>query len=131
MTGGVSLINIYHTLADLSGLTPPDYLDGFSLAPHLKDPSAPLAGPARCTWGRGNVTVRDEHWRYTRYYDGTEELYDHREDPQEWTNRAGDPDLADVRARLAADLPETEVPLIREGIETWSLTISADKPLKN
>jgi hypothetical protein len=35
--------------------------------------------------------VRSERWRYIRYADGSEELYDHRSDPHEWTNLARDP----------------------------------------
>lgn len=53
---GVSLVNIYKTLADLCELETPDYLDGFSLVPQLKDTAAKLAGSAICTWG--GVTTR-------------------------------------------------------------------------
>jgi choline-sulfatase len=37
-------------------------------------------------WRKGNDTVRTEHWRNIRYADGSEELYDYRNDPNEWTN---------------------------------------------
>lgn len=30
-----------------------------------------------------------ERWRYFRYADGSEELYDHINDPNEWDNLAG------------------------------------------
>jgi len=126
---GVSLINIYRTLAEMSGLEAPDYVDGFSLVPQLKNPQKPLPKPSICSWGRGNHTIRDRNWRYTRYYDGGEELYSHANDPDEWTNLANNPEHAAVKKRLAAHLPEREVPIVMEGLEGWSIPYSADKPL--
>jgi arylsulfatase A-like enzyme len=128
---GVSLINIYKTLADLSGLKTPDYVDGFSLAPQMLDPSKPFTKPAICSWGRGNYTVRDKDWRYTRYYNGGEELYHHLKDSDEWTNLSANPKYAAHKKRLASYLPVGEVPMVKKGIETWSIPVSADKPLTN
>ena len=124
----VSLINIYPTLADLTGLIAPEGIDGFSLAPQLHDPTAPLSAPALCSWGRGNYTVRDRDFRYTRYFDGGEELYAHRDDPDEWTNLADRPELAETKAHLAAFLPQTEAPLITKGITGVRAILSADEP---
>lgn len=126
---GVSLINVYRTLAEISGLDVPDNVDGFSLVPQLKDSNAAVEGQAICSWGRGNYTVRTRDWRYTRYYDGGEELYDHTKDPDEWTNLANNPEYADMKRKLAAKLPQQEVPIVMEGLEGWSIPYSADKPL--
>jgi arylsulfatase A-like enzyme len=49
--------------------------------------------------------VRSRNWRYIRYADGAEELYDHRNDPGELENLAGDPDHAAVKAELAKWIP--------------------------
>jgi len=87
-------------------------LQGRSLVPLLKDPNIPWERPALTTHGRNNHSLRTERWRYIRYSDGTEELYDHDSDPLEWTNLAGDPEYADVRRELAAWLPQTNVPEI-------------------
>jgi arylsulfatase A-like enzyme len=127
---GVSLINVYRTLAELSGLDAPEYVDGFSLVPQLKDPATPVEGQAICSWGRGNYTVRTRDWRYTRYYNGGEELYDHTKDPDEWTNLAKNPEYAATKEKLAAKLPQQEVPIVQEGLEGWSIPYSADKPLE-
>jgi arylsulfatase A-like enzyme len=62
--------------------------------------------PAVSTHGRGNHAVRSERWRYIRYHDGSEELYNHDSDEFEWHNRAGDPELRDVKEELARWLPE-------------------------
>lgn len=127
---GVSLINVYRTLAEISGLDVPEKVDGFSLVPQLSDPAAPLEGQAICSWGRGNYTVRTRDWRYTRYYNGGEELYDHTKDPDEWSNLANNPEYAAVKKQLSAKLPKQEVPINMEGLEGWSIPYSADKPLK-
>jgi arylsulfatase A-like enzyme len=124
------LINIYKTLAEMTGIEGPDYLDGYSLVPQLKDSSIPLPEPAICSWGRGNYTVRDEKFRYTRYFNGGEELYFHSQDPDEWTNLADNPEYAAEKARLAVFLPKNEAPLVKEFVAEWSIPSSADKPKK-
>jgi len=52
-------------------------------------------------------SLRTERWRYTLWPDGSQELYDHRRDPGERANLAGDPGhastLQELRARLVAD----------------------------
>jgi arylsulfatase A-like enzyme len=58
------------------------------------------------TMGRGNHAVRTERWRYIQYSDGTEELYDHENDPWEWTNLAGSPDYVKVIAEHKKWLPK-------------------------
>ncbi len=92
----VNLVDIYPTLLELCGLPKPDGLDGVSLVPLLRDPAANWERSALTTHLFGNHAVRSEHWRYIRYADGGEELYDHRNDPNEWTNLAGDPQYADT-----------------------------------
>jgi len=76
----VSLVEIYATLADLAGLPEKDDIDSRSLVPLLKDPDAEWKSPALMTMGRGNHAIRTPEWRYIRYADGTEELYDCRTD---------------------------------------------------
>ncbi len=56
--------------------------------------------------------IRTEDWRYIRYIDDSEELYDHRNDPEEWTNLAADPDYAEIKERLAGYIPENPAPLV-------------------
>jgi hypothetical protein len=123
------LINIYKTLADLAGLTPPSYVDGISLVPWLDDPSLPKSTPAMTTWGRGNYTLRSNDWRYTRYYNGSEELYHNAVDPNEWTNLAGDPNYSAMKTQLAAYLPTSEAPQIQSGINLYNVS-DADMPNK-
>lgn len=103
----VSLLDIYPTLLELAGLPPKADNEGVSLVPLLKDPKAEWKHPAIMTMGEGNHAVRAEHWRYIRYFDQTEELYDHDKDPWELNNLAGNPEYAAVIAKLKQMLPET------------------------
>lgn len=106
----VDFMSIYPTVADLAGLPIPPHVEGPSLRPLLADPDADWPHLSLCTHIRGNHAVRDRHWRYIRYADGSEELYDHRTDPNEWANLASDPKFNDVKARLAAPMPADEAP---------------------
>jgi hypothetical protein len=77
----------------------------------LTDVAAPRREPAVMTFGPNNHAVRDSRWRYIRYADGTEELYDHAADPHEWTNVAARPEHAPVKRALATWLPTVNRPL--------------------
>lgn len=103
----VSLLDIYPTLVDLTGLPEPDHLDGHSLVPQLKDPQAPRAQPAISTY-QTHISVRTQRYRYIRYGDGSDELYDRSEDPREWKNLASNPKCSDLKKRLAGYLPKPE-----------------------
>jgi arylsulfatase A-like enzyme len=113
----VSLVDLFPTLLDLAGLPAREGLDGRSLVPLLADPVAPWDRPVVTTYEYGEHTVRDERWRYIRYIDGSEELYDHERDPEEWTNLAGDPARDSVKARLAAWLPSDPAPFVETSID--------------
>ncbi|MCZ6792544.1 MAG: sulfatase [Planctomycetota bacterium] len=84
------LLDLYPTLLELCGLPAKKGLEGHSLLPQLKDASAPRPWPAITTHNHDNHGIRTEDWRYIRYADGSEELYDMRHDPNEWHNLAGD-----------------------------------------
>ena len=106
----VNLIDIYPTLIDLCGLKADRQLDGISLTPLLKNPEAAWKRPSVITNERANHAVRSERWRYIRYNDGTEELYDCDNDPHEWTNLAGDPRFDSIKRKLAKWLPKNDAP---------------------
>jgi len=101
----VSLLDIYPTLAELAGLPPKADNDGNSLVPLLKDPKRKWPHFPVMTMGRGNHAVRSDRWRYIRYADGSEELYDHSNDPWEWTNLARKPGYKDIIERHRKYLP--------------------------
>jgi len=106
----VSFIDIHPTLIDICGLTTRPELEGRTLLSLLKNPQAKWDRPALTTHGRNNHSLRTERWRYIRYSDDTEELYDHNNDQLEWTNLASDPKYADIKRQLSKWLPETNAP---------------------
>jgi arylsulfatase A-like enzyme len=109
-TQPAELLDIYPTLSDLCGLTPRTDLEGVSLQPQLRDATSVRERPAITSHNQGNHGVRSEHWRYIRYADGSEELYDHRRDPEEWTNVAGLPEHGSVLAEHRRWLPKIDLP---------------------
>ncbi len=105
----VDHMTIYPTLCDLAGIPIPSHAEGPSIRLLLADPRAKWEPPAITTFHRNNHSFRSETWRYIRYADGGEELYNHDSDPYEWTNLAADEDFAEVKARLAKWTPKTNV----------------------
>ena len=106
----VNLIDIYPTLVELCGLSPRGELEGVSLKPLLTDVNVEWERPSLTTHGRNNHAIRSERYRYIRYADGSEELYDHETDPHEWHNLAMDESLSNVKTRLAKWMPKKNVP---------------------
>lgn len=104
------LLDLYPTLVDLCGLPPRADLEGLSLRPQLVDAKAPRERPAITSHNRGNHGIRSGRWRYIRYADRSEELYDMGADPNEWTNVVADAKNARTVAELRAWLPQTDVP---------------------
>ena len=109
----VMLLDLFPTLCDLAGIPAREQLEGRSLRPLLKNPQAAWGIPAITTLDPGSHSVRDERWRYIRYADGSEELYDHSVDPDEFKNLAGDPKLATVTAKLRKFVPEKDAPPVQ------------------
>ncbi|MBM83318.1 MAG: iduronate-2-sulfatase [Planctomycetaceae bacterium] len=103
----VSLLDLYPTLNELCGfaqiknLSDIQDLDGVSLVPLLRNPESSWNRPAVTEYKRGNAAVRSDRYRYIRYHDGSEELYDHRNDPNEWHNIAASKDHQSVKQQLA------------------------------
>jgi arylsulfatase A-like enzyme len=110
----VDLTVLYPTLLELSGLPADKEADGVSVVPLLRNPKAKWERPALMTYHRGNHAVRSQRWRYIRYADGSEELYDHESDPNEWSNLADDPDHKEVIAKHRNWLPKKEASLISD-----------------
>lgn len=111
----IDYASIYPTLCELTGQPLPAHLDGRSVAPLLKNPQAVWETPAITTHGFKNHTVRSEGWRYIRYANGEEELYDEAADPLEYTNLAGHTEHAARKAELAKWLPKTDAPNLPGG----------------
>ena len=112
----VSLVDVFPSLVDFAGLEIPDWLDGVSIKPQLANPASPR-GPAISSYGEGNTSVRTQRWRYIRYEDGSEELYDHEIDPNEWTNLAKSPEHKRTIKTISLMIPENQHPGLK--VQSW------------
>lgn len=113
----VSLMDIYPTLLDLCGLPPSKKVDGRSLVPLLKNPEAQWNYPAITSYDFGEFSIRTQRWRYTRYIDGSEELYDHTKDEKEWHNLASFPKYQGVIRKMQKHIPKNPTPLKKTSLK--------------
>jgi len=109
----VELLDLYPTLAELAGLPRPVGIEGRSLVPLLHRPQLGWDHAAFTLvyheTREGRVegrSIRDERWRYTEWDGGARglELYDHRQDPHEFNNLAGEARYANTETRLRRQL---------------------------
>jgi arylsulfatase A-like enzyme len=108
----VNLLDIYPTLASLTGLEPSEgQLEGNDLSVLMKDPGATWNETTLTTFGFKNYGVRSKRYRYIVYEDGSEELYDHAKDKWEWHNLANNPEYAAIKKKLRKYIPTHHEPV--------------------
>ena len=83
----------------------------------MKNPDRSTRRGVITTQGFNNHAVRTERWRYIRYADGGEELYDQQNDPNEFTNLANHPEFGPVKKSLATMLPSKNVKPPARGLD--------------
>jgi arylsulfatase A-like enzyme len=111
----VELLDIYPTLIEAAAIPAADsdrHLEGISLMPWVQNPRTPRERPALTTLYSGNHGLCDERYRYIRYADGSEELYDRANDPHEHRNLIAktkdQPELHAAKKRLSAWIPKVQ-----------------------
>ena len=100
----VGLVDLYPTIIDLAGLPKNPENSGQSLLPHLQG-AASVQRFITTEYGQDNFAVVNKDFRYIRYADGSEELYDLRVDPHEWKNLADAPEYSAIKQELAQEIP--------------------------
>jgi len=101
----VELLDLYPTLLMLSGLPDNPQIEGKSLVPLFEEEINPAA-VAITTYGKNNHSLVNQKYRYIRYEDGMEELYDLQKDPQERNNLSHLTALDSVKTQLRDHLPK-------------------------
>lgn len=102
----VNLLDLAPTIADITGVPLKDQWEGNSLLPLLQSPNQAWQEYTHTTFGIGNHTVSTERWQYIHYFDGSEELYDLQEDPDEFVNLAKDTEYTGTKTKLHQYLPD-------------------------
>lgn len=104
----VSLLDLHPTVLEVCGLAAEPGLAGRSLLPLIRAPQQETDRAVLTSIDPGNYALSNRDWRFIRYHDGTEELYQISQDPGEWRNLAGqpghEPKLAEMRARLEKEI---------------------------
>jgi iduronate 2-sulfatase len=128
----VEYVDIFPTICDLTGVTPPEYLEGVSLLPLMEKPGRDWKKAAFSQYPRGGglegYAIRTDRYRYVEWrYDNGEidatELYDHKTDPQESRSIADEnPDLVN---ELSAILHKGWKESLPDGIENHSNNATA------
>jgi iduronate 2-sulfatase len=106
----VELLDIYPTLVELCGLSQNERNEGMSLKPLLENSDSNFKNVAITTYGRNNHALVSEKYRYIRYENGAEELYDLLQDPNEWTNLASNKMMQKVKKEFLKFLPKNNAP---------------------
>jgi len=83
----VELVDLFPTACDLVSLTKPRSVQGTSLVPIINNPKFKVKESALSFVNKG-TSMRSSNWSYMKYGDGTEELYDMKKDPKQFTNLA-------------------------------------------
>lgn len=111
----VQLLDVYPTLLAVAGLKDDPKLEGHSLKPLLENPAANWPYMARTSFGPGNYAIRSEQYRYIHYNDGSEEFYNHANDPHEWNNLAKNAEFLSQIERHRAFVPKAIHPILGTG----------------
>lgn len=109
-TAPVQLLDIYPTLIDLCKLPSSELLEGHSLKNLILNPNQKWEHPSLSFYGKGNIAIRSDQFRLIKYEDGSLELYDMKNDPNEWYNLAKDKKYRNTIQRLAKLAPNSWAP---------------------
>ena len=121
------MLSIYPTLLELCNLDTYSRNEGVSLAPVLRGETESAGNFALTTYGWGNHSIRTVNERYIRYNDGSEEYYDHSNDPNEWYNLIYTHDKVDRIDDLSKFLPEKDVPYTDHSVYKFNPYFIMDK----
>lgn len=102
----VGLIDLYPTLVELCGLEANIANEGNSLVALIENPSVKWEYPTFTSYGYKNTSMYLENYHYIQYSNGEAELYDMKNDPNEWTNLANKPELKSLIDRFKEKMPK-------------------------
>lgn len=105
----VQLLDLYPTLTALCGLPANTKNEGHSLLPLLNNPSSNnWPHYAVTSYGKGNVAITSSRYYFIQYEDKSMELYDLKEDPNEWKNLAADKKYKSIIKKHQKFIPKNQ-----------------------
>ena len=119
----VTLTDLYPTLCDLAEIPTPQQCSGVSLVNQLANPDAARAQPALTSFyfhreSAASHAISGTRFRYIRYGNDFEELYDLQNDPNEFRNEIDNPNFTSIKNKLKNSLPKQ--PSINRSVPTDS-----------
>jgi arylsulfatase A-like enzyme len=120
----VSLVDIFPTLTDLCGLNPKDGITGNSLTRLLGDPSVEWDYPVITSLGDNHYSIIKDHWHYINYDGSEEELYNLKDDPEEWHNLAADARHENIKQQLKKMIPQDRHEFVKTAPIRWADVLS-------
>jgi arylsulfatase A-like enzyme len=118
--GNVSLVDIFPTLTELCGLNPKDGITGNSLTDLLRDPSAEWDYPVITALGDNHYSIIKDDWHYINYDGAEEELYNLKDDPEEWHNLAADASHENIKQQLKKIIPQDRHEFVKTAPIRWA-----------
>ncbi|MCK4817998.1 sulfatase-like hydrolase/transferase, partial [bacterium] len=115
----VSLVDLFPTLTELCGLNSKDGITGNSLTPLLFDPSIEWDYPVITSLGDNHYSIIKDHWHYINYDGEEEELYNLKEDPEEWYNLAVKASHGNIKKQLKKIIPQDRHEFVRTAPIRW------------
>ena len=103
------LVDIYPTLCELTGITPPNYLQGKSLTPVLKNPEIILKDEIYTRYKQGEAVI-DKNYAYTEFVEGNKflgsMLYDMTNDKKQNIDISNLPESKELIKKYSIKLEE-------------------------
>ncbi|MGB7322570.1 MAG: sulfatase-like hydrolase/transferase [Albidovulum sp.] len=119
----VSLLDVPATLIDIAGQIPAQPLEGRSLLKAVNGADLEVVPVISEYHGEGimrpSFMVRLGDWKYHYCHGSDPQLFNLREDPHEWINRAGDPHCRDIEAKLHDVITGGKFDLEQIKAEVW------------
>ena len=102
----VNLLDLAPTLADIAGIPKKTSWEGRSLMPLLSEEASDWEEVSLTTFSIGSHTISTPDWQLISYFDGSFELYDLVNDPNQFKNIADLPESKIVVEQLKKHIPE-------------------------
>lgn len=119
-TKNVSLVDVYPTLVELCGLPQKEDISGNSLVSLLHNPEDKNWDyPVVTMLGDKHFSIRKAHWHYIIYNGKEIELYNLKEDPEEWDNLAGNPEYSKIINELNLYVPKQRKEIVKTKRIRW------------